>query len=49
MIPIGHAANHPELVPDTDAYIKANIEAFDAWLNDPEAPMPLSPHYLYVL
>lgn len=49
MVPIGHASSHPELVPDTDEFIRASIDTFDAWLNDPGAPMPISPYYLYVL
>ncbi len=49
VLPIGCAACHKELVPEPDAYIKSSIEAFDEWFNDPEARVPLAPHYLYVL
>lgn len=36
-------------VPDADEFIKGSIEAFDAWLHDPDSKVPLIPHYLYVL
>jgi len=49
VVPAGCAATHRELVPDVDAYIRSSIEAFDAWLYDKDADMPLSPHFLYVL
>lgn len=49
VIPAGGAAKDPSLVPEADAYIKSSIEAFDKWFNDPDAKIPLVPHYLYVL
>lgn len=36
-------------VPDVDEYIRGSIEAFDAWMHDPDHNVPLIPHYLYVL
>ena len=49
VLPLGCASCKRELVPDPDAYIKASNEAFDEWFNDPQARVPLIPHYLYVL
>ena len=49
VIPAGCATGRKDLVPDTDLFIKSSIEAFDAWLNDRDAKMPLSPHFFYVL
>jgi uncharacterized protein len=49
VIPAGCAAGRRDLVPDTDLFIKSSIDAFDAWLNDRDAKMPLSPHFFYVL
>ncbi len=48
VIPAG-CAKGSDLVPDADEYIRGSIEAFDAWFRDPEAKIPLVPHYLYVL
>lgn len=49
VLPLGCTACHPELVPEPEAYIRASIEVFDEWLNDPETRVQLFPHYLYVL
>lgn len=49
VIPAGCTVGHPELVPDTERYIESSIRAFDSWLYDRDAPMPLSPQFLYVL
>lgn len=49
VIPAGCAAKNPGLVPDPDEYIRSSIEVFDKWFNDPDARIPLAPHYLYVL
>lgn len=49
VIPAGCAASRPDLVPDPDAYAEASIDAFDDWVNDRDADVPLLPHYLYLL
>ena len=49
VIPAGHIAGNKDLVPDTDTFIRSSIEAFDSWLYDTEATMPLSPHFFYLL
>ncbi len=45
----GGGAAAGRLVPAADEYIRGSIEAFDAWFDDPDAKVPLVPHYLYVL
>ena len=49
VIRAGCAAQDPSLVPDPDAYIRSSIEVFDRWFNDPDAKIPLVPHFLYIL
>ena len=35
-------------VPDTEEFVKGSIEAFDEWLFDNKARVPLMPFYLYI-
>ncbi len=35
-------------VPDTEEFVKGSIEAFDAWLFDKTAKVPLMPFYMYI-
>jgi uncharacterized protein len=49
VIPAGCAALRHELVPDVGEYVKGSIAAFDRWLADADAEIPLIPHYLYLL
>ena len=49
VVPKGCAASDPSLVPDAETYIKGCIEAFDDWLYDKDAEVPLLPYYLYIL
>lgn len=49
VLPKGCAAIDPSMIPDTDIYIKGCIDAFDEWLFDKDAEVPLLPYYLYVL
>ena len=48
VIPAG-CARCGGLVPDPDEYVRGSLEAFDDWLHDSEAEIPLIPHYLYML
>ena len=49
VIPIGCAADNPDLVLDEEDYIKGCTEVFDRWMTDPNAKIPLMPFYQYVM
>ncbi|MCL2712266.1 MAG: radical SAM protein [Methanomassiliicoccaceae archaeon] len=47
VIELGGASS--DMIPDADGYAKASIDAFERWLYDTDAEMPLMPFMNYVL